>query len=238
MVTTLLEVLEKKVCLDFVGPLKPTKNGHTSLLTIVDVYTRWFTAWPVKNQKAETVIKFLVRDYFPYRRVPSVVHSNNGPAFIAHVFQVAMSAFDVRTTTTPVYNPKSNTVERFHRSMKRELTALIHEFDDEWDEALPATLLAMRTSVNRTTGITPFYLEHGREARLPVDMIAGPPPIQSDNLDKYADKIQNQFAKAFSVAAERQNSYIMRQKELLCCFFKQVTVFFCRNHSVDSHKNN
>ena len=204
----------EKVCLDFVGPLKPTKKGHTSLLTVVDVYTRWFTAWPVKNQKAETVIKFLVRDYFPTRGVPSVVHSDNGPAFIAHVFQVAMAAFDVRTTTTPVYNPKSNTVERFHRSMKRKLTALIHEFDDEWDEALPATLLAMRTSVNRTTGFTPFFLEHGREARLPVDMIAGPPPVQSDNLDKYTDKIRHQFAKAFSVVAERQNSYILRQKEL------------------------
>ena len=204
----------EKVCLDFVGPLKPTKKGHTSLLTVVDVYTRWFTAWPVKNQKAETVIKFLVREYFPAHGVPSVVHSDNGPAFIAHVFQIAMSAFDVRTTTTPVYNPKSNTVERFHRSMKRKLTALIHEFDDEWDEALPATLLAMRTSVNPTTGFTPFYLEHGREARLPVDMIAGPPPIQSDNLDKYTDKIRHQFAKAFSVVAERQNSYILRQKEL------------------------
>ena len=204
----------EKVCLDFVGPLKPTKKGHTSLLTVVDVYTRWFTAWPVKNQKAETVIKLLVREYFPTRGVPSVVHSDNGPAFIAHVFQVAMAAFDVRTTTTPVYNPKSNTVERFHRSMKRKLTALIHEFDDEWDEALPATLLAMRTSVNRTTGFTPFYLEHGREARLPVDMIAGPPPVQSDNLDRYTDKIRQQFAKAFSIVAERQNSYILRQKEL------------------------
>ena len=88
----------EKVCLDFVGPLKPTKKGYTSLLTIVDVYTRWFTAWPVKNQKAETVIKHLVRDYFPDRGVPSVVHSDNGPAYIAHVFQVAMAAFDVRTT--------------------------------------------------------------------------------------------------------------------------------------------
>ena len=204
----------EKVCLDFVGPLKPTKKGYTSLLTVVDVYTRWFTAWPVKNQKAETVIKHLIRDYIPDHGVPSVVHSDNGPAYIAHVFQVAMAAFDVRTTTTPVYNPKSNTVERFHRTMKRKLTALIHEFDDEWDEALPATLLAMRTSVNRTTGFTPFFLEHGREARLPVDMIAGPPPGQSTTLDRYTEKLKGQFAKAFSVVAERQNSYVLRQKEL------------------------
>ena len=81
----------EKICLDFVGPLKLTKKGHSSLLTIIDVYTRWFTAWPVKNQKAETVIKHLVRDYFPDRGVPSIVHSDNGPAFIAHVFQVAMA---------------------------------------------------------------------------------------------------------------------------------------------------
>ena len=98
--------------------------------------------------------------------------------------------------------------------MKRKLTALIHEFDDEWDEALPAALLAMRTSVNRTTGFTPFYLEHGREARLPVDMIAGPPPGQPVSLDRYTEKIRDQFVKAFTVVAERQNSYVLRQKEL------------------------
>ena len=41
----------EKVCLDFVGPLKPTKKGHTSLLTIIDVYTGWFTTWPVKIKR-------------------------------------------------------------------------------------------------------------------------------------------------------------------------------------------
>ena len=31
-------------------------------------------------------------------------------------------------------------VEQFHRTMKRRNTASIHEFNDEWDEALPANL--------------------------------------------------------------------------------------------------
>ena len=146
--------------------------------------------------------------------MPSVIHSHIGPAYIAHVFQVAMAAFDIWTTTTPVYNPKSNTFEQFHQTLKRKLTALIHEFDDEWDEALPATLLAMRISVNRTTGFTPFFLEHGREACLPVDMIAGPPPGQSTTLDRYTEKLRVQIAKAFTVVSGRQNSYVLRQKEL------------------------
>ena len=165
----------EKVCLDFVGPLRKTKRGNVALLTLVDVYTRWFHAWPVKNQTTDTVIKILIKDYIPLRGVPTVVHSDNGPAFIAQVFKTAMTHFDIHTTTTPVYNPKSNTDEQYHRTLKRKMTALIHEFDDEWDEALPATLLARKTSVHRTTGYPPFFLEHGREARLPIDLISGNP---------------------------------------------------------------
>ena len=98
--------------------------------------------------------------------------------------------------------------------MKRKLTALINEFDDELDEALPATLPSMRTSVNHTTGFTPFFLEHGHEARLPVDMIAGPPPGQLTTLDRYTGKLRVHFVKAFTIVTERQNSYVLRQKEL------------------------
>ena len=49
----------------FVGPLRKTKKGNIAVLTLVDVYTRWFHAWPVKNQTADTVIKVLVQDYAP-----------------------------------------------------------------------------------------------------------------------------------------------------------------------------
>ena len=143
--------------------------------------------------------------------MPPVIQLDNGPGYIANVFQVAIVAFDVRTTTTPVYNPKSNTVERFHRTMKRKLTALIHEFDGEWDEALPVTLLAMRTSINRTTGFILLFLEHGREARLPVDMITGPPPGQSTILDRYTEKL----------GANRQSfHHSFRAAKLLCALTK------------------
>ena len=214
----------EKVCLDFVGPLKKTRKGNTSLLTIVDAYTKWFHAWPVKNQKAETVIKHLINDYIPLRGVPAVVHSDNGPAFVANVFQNAMNHFDVKNTTTPVYNPKSNSVERYHRTLKRKLTALIHEFDDEWDEALPATLLAMRTSVNRTTGFSPFFLEHGREARLPIDLVTGSPDIEVLELPLFVTDISRRFKKAFQVVMEKQKEYILRQQNLFREHDKRIKV--------------
>ena len=48
----------------------------------------------------------------------------------------------------------------------------------------------------------------------PVDMIPGPPPGQAPSLDRYTEKLKVQFAKAFAMVAERQNSYVLRQKEL------------------------
>ena len=72
----------------------------------------------------------------------------------------------------------------------------------------------MRTTVYRTIGFTPFFLEHGREARLPFDMIVGPPLSQSTTLDRYTESLRVQFAKAFAVVAEGQNSYMLCQKVL------------------------
>ena len=204
----------EKISIDFVGPLSPSSKGHRYLLTLVDVYTRWFEAWPVKRTDAATVIRHLVRDYIPYKGVPAVVHSDNGPAFIAAAFQQAMREFDICKTYAPVYNPKSNTVERFHRTLKRKLVAIMHEFDQSWDEALPAILFSMRTSVNRATGYTPFYLEHGREARMPIDLAIGSPPRTQEPLRTYVEKLKGYFQIAYNHVAGKQNSYILRQREL------------------------
>ena len=60
----------------------------------------------------------------------------------------------------------------------------------------------------------PFFLEHGREARLPIDLIAGNPNGESQQLDLYTSKMSHRFNRAFQIVAEKQRSYILRQQEL------------------------
>ena len=204
----------EKLSLDFVGPLMRTRKGNTAILTCVDVYTRWFTAIPCKDQKADTVIKFLIERIIPDRGVPLVVHSDNGPAFASHVFKEAMRKFDITTTTTPIYNPKSNTVERYHRTLNRRVKSLIHEFNTSWDDALPQILLSMRTAVHRTTGYTPFFMEHGREARLPVELLTSNPPKTFESPNKYVESMFENFTKAFINVADNQRRYICRQQAI------------------------
>ena len=204
----------EKLCIDFVGPLHRTRKGNVAILTAVDCYTKWFDAWPVKDQTANTVIKHLVKDYIPHHGVPATVHSDNGPAFISQVFREAMRKFDVRATTTPTYNACSNTVERYHRTLNSRLKALIHDMNEEWDELLPAVLFAMRTSVNRTTGYTPFFLTYGREARFPIDLVYGSVPLEERNTSEHVQRLHNTFQSAYDLVSRRQNDYIQRQRSL------------------------
>ena len=94
------------------------------------------------------------------------------------------------------------------------LRALIHELNQDWDELLPAVLFAMRTSVNRTTGYTPFFLSHGREARLPIDLVYGSIPTEAKTIDEYVKRLHSTFYTAFQVVSQKQNDYILRQRSL------------------------
>jgi hypothetical protein len=46
-----------------------------------------------------------------------------------------------------------------------------------WLDELPAVLWSLRTTPNRSTGYTPFFLVYGAEAVLPTDVIHDAPRV-------------------------------------------------------------
>ena len=54
--------------------------------------------------------------------------------------------------------------------MCRALAKTLQTSDSEWDQLIPSVLFAYRTLKQESTKQTPFYLVHGREAQLPVDL--------------------------------------------------------------------
>ena len=46
-----------------------------------------------------------------------------------------------------------------------------------WEEELPSVLWSLRTTLNRSTGFTPFFLVHGAEAVMPTDIEHDAPRI-------------------------------------------------------------
>ena len=60
--------------------------------------------------------------------------------------------------------------------MHSMLARWVNENQRDWDDKLPAVAFPYRTSEHESTGFTPFFLQHGREARIPADLVYGLPP--------------------------------------------------------------
>ena len=64
-----------------------------------------------------TVAKVLMDNHFNVNGLPDQLHSDNGREFMNNLWRELFSKFKVQHTTTPPYNPSSNPVGQFHRTL-------------------------------------------------------------------------------------------------------------------------
>ena len=84
----------------------------------------------------------------------------------------------------------------------------------DWEECLPKVCFAYNTSVQTSTGCTPFYLMFGRQAKLPVDLMYGMDNTPDVELPEYVDNLKRTLQKAYEVAREHIGEKQQFQKEL------------------------
>ena len=85
--------------------------------------------------------------------------------------QEAFKHAGIRLTFTPTYNLQSNLVEQVHRDLNVMLCVLCHQHVADWEEVLPAALLALRSTVHESTRVTPLACVYGREPATPLDLV-------------------------------------------------------------------
>ena len=73
-------------------------------------------------------------------------------------------------------------------------------------------MFAYRTSVQESTGCTPYQLVFGREVRLPIDVMFGLPPHYPTELNKYAMGLRLRLDRAYRQVREYLGLQQRRQK--------------------------
>ena len=78
-------------------------------------------------------------------------------------------------------------VERMNAVVGQMIRCTIHELNDkrEWKNYLPTVELAINSSVNRSTGYTPFYLNYGFDPTVPADLIKGNEEVQNETVGQF-----------------------------------------------------
>ena len=160
-----------RVIIDCVGPLPKTRSGNQYMLTIMCASTRFPEAVPLRNIKAPTIAKALIK-FFTLFGLPQEIQSDQGSNFTSGLMQQVIHEIDAKQIVSSAYHPQSQgALERFHSTLKTMLRTFCHDNEKDWDEGVHLVLFAARESVQESLGFSPFELIFGHQVRGPLALL-------------------------------------------------------------------
>lgn len=162
----------RDIHIDIVGPL-PESGGFKNLFTIVDRYTRWTEAIPMKEATAPACARALLSGWISRFGVCDNMTSDRGRQFTSEVWAALSSVLGTEHKRTTSYHPQANgMVERFHRQMKASLKARLNT--ERWIDELPVVMLGIRAAPKEDIGCSPAELVYGTNIQVPGEFFERP----------------------------------------------------------------
>ena len=93
----------ERIATNILGPLPETEKRNRYILVISDYFTKWVVAFPIPDQRAETVAKCLVDGVISRFGVPSYIHSDQGRQFESELYEEVCFLLDIKNTRTTTY---------------------------------------------------------------------------------------------------------------------------------------
>ncbi|KAL2624236.1 hypothetical protein R1flu_008481 [Riccia fluitans] len=158
--------------IDFVGPIAPASRRHKRyILVATNYFTRMVEAEATRRDDATTVAAFLFERIVCQYGMPLELVSDRGTHFVNDLIQEMAVQYGIKHRRTTPYNPKANGLtEKSNGILCKVLKKVTQIFVYDWDLKLPGVLFAFQIAQKTSTGCTPYYLCHGMEAFMPIEM--------------------------------------------------------------------
>ncbi|KAN0048070.1 hypothetical protein ACTA71_002462 [Dictyostelium dimigraforme] len=182
--------------IDFLGPFTKSTDGNQYILTIIDKFTGWVEAFATPDRKAESVAIILCNEIISRYGAPQRLFSDNAADFLAEMISRLFASFGIKKLNTSTYHPQTNgKCEHFNGFLLRMTRKYVENYGS-WDRQIHSLLFIVRTTVNTTTGYSPFY----------ENQLITPP---SDNL---IIEFRNNLIKAYHETKLNHTNYQERQE--------------------------
>ena len=212
------------VSIDIIGPFKTTKHGYKYVLVMIDLFTSWVEAAPLRSLEAQETANVIFKEIITRHGCPTKILTDRGTQFTASLFDAFCKKLGIKHPKVSSLHPQTNgKCERFNRFLKASLATVINEGQTNWDLLLDCCLFAYRTSINTKVQETPFYLLYGRDVVLPSDLLF--------NVNKYdaLDTTDEKFNYKFDLGFKLRQAYekLVEKKNIQSEKYK---AFYDRSH--------
>ena len=155
------------LAMDLLGPLPTSKGGHKHVPVICDRFTELTRAVPLREGTALTKESAFMDTWVAAFGIPDTVLTDDGPQFASVYYQGILGLLGIASNYTSSYHSQTNgQVERYNRTLVRQLRCHVAEHQAEWDSHLSLLKTAYNTQVHSSTGETPFAFVSPRRLQL------------------------------------------------------------------------
>jgi hypothetical protein len=163
--------------MDCIGPILPDtdhttpKPEYNYALVIVDRFSRWPMAYPLRSLSAKAVCDALLQVFMTFA-VPKVISSDCGSNFTSQLTQECLKRLGCSPRfNTPGHPEASGLVERCNSSLKTMIYKLAQSDPRGWHRLLPFVLWSLREKPSATTHISPYTLVYGTLPKGPLSIL-------------------------------------------------------------------
>jgi transposase InsO family protein len=150
--------------------------GWYYLVTVMDDYSRFILAWELKSDMASNSLIDVVQkavDATGMTDVPvedrTMLLSDNGPGYISRQFGDYLRLVGIRHILASPYHPQTNgKIERYHRTIKGELSLMPYEMPGELEKSIRAFIdyYNYRRYHEGLGDVTPYDVYTGRHLEI------------------------------------------------------------------------
>ncbi|KAM4061314.1 Pol [Hirsutella rhossiliensis] len=176
-------------------------NGSTNLMVVTDRLSKSVVLESLKDITAETTARALLRNVVQHHGVPRAIVTDRGTQFTSRLWQRLCELLRVKQRLSTAWHPETDgATERANQEVERYLRIFAAYAQDNWEELLPAAMMAINNHNSTSTGLSPFFITHGYH----VDPIQVKEKLRTDGSIVQRFREATEWAQAAIASAQEQ----------------------------------
>ena len=163
----------RTVHIDQKGPLHPSSANNVHCLLIIDTFFRFLMVYPLQNATALATITAAEKWILSFGIPQSIIH-DRGTAFINTEIVNLTKELGISLRPRTAHPPRTNSkIETQNQHIAPYWRNFLNDARSNWSSLAPKFAFSHNTSVNYTTGKTPYEIVFGTKPQISMSLKLG-----------------------------------------------------------------